>query len=287
MFRINHNIASLNSRRHLGNTEKDVRGAVERLSSGLRINHAAEDPAALFVSEQMRAQLAAARQANRNVAQAIAMLQTMEGGLEQLTDMFVRLKELAIQAADGSYSDSQRSLGIQVEAEELVSEIDRILDGITFNGIGLFNPPPPTLTFQVGELAQDRLGFTLDTVDTDVLLGSFTSRFTALGGTLTAAYVDIVSIPDLLTQIGSAIDFVVAARARVGAFQNRLERTGTNLEVQIENVTNAESIIRDADMATETSALVRAQILVQSGTSVLNQANLMSQNILTLLQAIG
>ncbi|MDA1190544.1 MAG: flagellin [Candidatus Poribacteria bacterium] len=292
MFRINQNLLSINSQRHLTRTEMDMRTSIERMSSGLRINKAADDATGLFISEQMRGQIAAFKAANRNVANAVSMMQVMEGGMDQLTSMLVRMKELAIQAADGGYQDLQRINGIQVEGEELVAEMDRIIAGIKFNGITLFNPPPLAVTFQVGEYNQDRIAVGLSTMNTNVLLGAFTSRFVALGGSIgvgssSAAFVNVNSIPNFLTQINSAIDFVVSARARVGAFQNRLQRTEANIRLQIENTTNAESVIRDADFAAETAALVRAQILVQAGTSVLNQANLLPQNVLSLLSSFG
>ena len=122
MFRINQNLMSINSRRHLGRTDRDMRRSVERMSSGLRINRAADDAAGMFVSEQMRGQIAAFKQANRNVAQAVSLMQVMEGGLDKITGMLIRMKELAIQAADGSYQPAQRIQGIQVEGEQLVAE---------------------------------------------------------------------------------------------------------------------------------------------------------------------
>jgi flagellin len=290
MFRINNNIASLQSQRHLRRSGADMVSSIEKMSSGLRINRAAQDAAGMFVSEQMRAQIAAFRQANRNVAQAVSLLQVMEGGLEQMTGMLTRLKELAIQAADGVYSDIQREKGIQVEGEQLVAEIDRIIQGIKFNGISLFIPPPTSITFQVGEYTFDKINFGVITMDTNELLGIFTSNFAALGGTATGAYLGAnrgTTMDNYLAQLNSAIDFVVSVRAKVGAVQNRLERTSANIQLQMENTTAAESVIRDADMAEETSALTRAQILVQAGTAVLNQANLLPQNALALLGALG
>lgn len=287
MFRINHNITALQSQRYLGRTSAEVSKAIEHMSSGLRINRASEDAAGMFVSEQMRSQIAAFKQANRNVAQGVSLLQVMEGGLEQMSGILTRLKELAIQAANGTYTDAQREKGIQVEGEQLVAEMDRIISGIKFNGISLLVPPPTNVTFQVGELVIDKINFGIITMDTNVILGGFTQHFTALGGALTAAYLNMPSIDAYLDQINSAIDFIVSVRSKLGAVQNRLERTSDNIQLQIENTTNAESVIRDSDMAEETSALTRAQILVQAGTALLNQANLLPQNALALLQAIG
>jgi flagellin len=287
MFRINTNVTALNAQRHLDSAGVDTKKVVEHLSSGLRINRAADDSAGMFVSEQMRSQIAAFKAANRNVAQAVSLLQVMEGGIEQMTGILTRLKELGIQAADGTYSPTQREKGIQVEADQLYSEMDRIVRGIKFNGISLFVPPPTSITFQVGENTFDKINFGVVTVDTNTLFGNFSAWFnTTVVGSM--AYVQMPTIVDsFLTQIQSAIDFVVSVRAKIGAVQNRLERTGANIGIQIENTTNAESVIRDADFAAETSALVRAQILVQAGTSVLNQANLLPQNALNLLSALG
>jgi len=287
MFRINTNVSSLMTQRHLRLSGIDTTRSIARLASGLRINRAADDAAAMFISEQMRSQLVAYKQANRNVAQAVSLLQVMEGGLETLTGILTRMKELAIEAADGAYNNTQRQHGIQVEADQLVQEIDRIISGIQYNGISLFVPPPTSITFQVGEYTFDKLNFSLMTVNSDILLGTFTSMFNVLTAN-EMAYVTMPHIVDsFLTQIQSAIDFVVSGRSRIGAVQNRLERTSMNLDINIENTTNAESVIRDADMAAETSALTRAQILVQAGTAVLNQANLLPQNVLNLLGALG
>lgn len=305
MFRINNNISSLVAQRHLNVTSKNTTTAIERLSSGLRINRAADDAAAMFVSEQMRSQIAALKQANRNVAQATTLLQVMEGGLDQLTGMLTRLKELAIQAADGTYSDGQRQKGIQVEADQLVQEIERVMKGITFNGITLFPTVNGGITFQVGEFTFDKIELPLNQLTTYSLLGSIAGLFNqtgvtqmayvlmnpantgtvTLGGGTISAGAPFVNL--FLNQIATAIDSVVSQRTRLGAIQNRLERTAQAIAINIENTTNAESVIRDADMAAEVSALIRAQILAQAGTSVLNQANLLSQNALNLLAALG
>lgn len=288
MFRINTNVTALNAQRHLNNAGVDTKKVVEHLSSGLRINRAADDSAGMFVSEQMRSQIAAFKAANRNVAQAVSLLQVMEGGIEQMTGILTRLKELTIQAADGTYSPAQREKGIQVEADQLYFEMNRIVQGIKFNGISLFVPPPTSITFQVGENSIDKINFGIVTVDTATLFGTFASMFNVGTAVTAMAFVQMPTIVDsFLTQIQSAIDFVVSVRAKIGAVQNRLERTGANIGIQVENTTNAESVIRDADFAAETSALVRAQILVQAGTSVLNQANLLPQNALSLLSALG
>lgn len=288
MFRVNNNISSLVAQRHLGATSKSTQTTIERLSSGLRINKAADDAAAMFVSEQMRSQIAALKQANRNTAQATTLLQVMEGGLDQLTSMMTRLKELAIQAADGSYSPSQREKGIQVEADQLVLEMDRVMRGITFNGITLFPSASSSITFQVGEYTFDKINMAISAFSVGSMLGTFAQMFNVGTAVTAMVFVQMPTIVDaFMSQIASGIDAVITQRARLGAIQNRLERTSTAISINVENTTNAESVIRDSDMAAETSALVRAQILAQAGTAVLNQANLLSQNALNLLSSLG
>ncbi|MBM3216538.1 flagellin FliC, partial [Candidatus Poribacteria bacterium] len=273
--------------RHLSTSGRDTTRAIEHLSSGLRINKAADDAAGMFVSEQMRSQIAAYKAANRNVAQASSLLQVMEGGLDQMTSMLTRLKELAIQAADGAYSPAQREKGIQVEADQLVQEMDRIMRGITFNGITLFPTTGTSMTFQIGEYTWDKIGLPLNALTVGAMLGTFNALFN-VATAASMAYVQMPTIVDaFMTQVASAIDTVVSQRARLGAVQNRLDRTSQSIMINTENTMNAESVIRDADVASETSALVRAQILAQAGTAVLNQANLLSQNALNLLSSLG
>jgi flagellin len=248
---------------------------------------ASDDAAAMFVSEQMRSQIVAYKQANRNVASAASLLQVMEGGLETMANTLTRLKELAIEAADGSYSGVQREKGIQVEADQLVQEMERILKGVQFNGIPLFPATASTLTFQVGEYIDDKIGINLAGFNSAAFFGTFAAMFNQASSS-NMAYVQMPTIVDaFMTQIQSAINLVVMERARLGAVQNRLERTADSIAVAQENTANAESVIRDADMAQETAALIRAQILAQAGTAVLSQAYLLNQNALSLLSSIG
>ena len=509
MFRISTNVAALSSMRYLSKTGRDIVEITERLSSGLRVNKARDDAAAMFISEQLRSQIATLKQANRNVGQAATLLQVMEGGLEQMTGILTRLKELAIQAADGAYSDAQRLKGIQVEGDQLIAELNRLVAGITFNGITLFPDNDTSLTFQVGETQNDRVNLGLSRINADTMLDQFATKVgfikdssaltgtdvdvsvtgqmtfntggggtngalltelnvgdlvhftdgtvdrqffvasitddntaqldmelegqlsivagsgiiqgvgtkfqnqvkagdtiilgngvtytvdsvdsntqlsvtlasgteetftgsariefgalvdttdttvtltgqlsttngsttvTGIGtkfteevkvgdtidlngnslvvsgvdsdtqltlsaaatatdsgtGTITRAGVKRVDaagqflatdqVQDFLNQIADGIDTVISQRARLGAIQSRLERAAETNAIQVENALNADSVIRDADMAEEISNLVRAQILAQAGTSVLNQANLLPQNVLNLLAALS
>ena len=276
MFRINHNVTAMNARRHLGAADIETRRSTERLSSGLRINRAADDAAGLFVSEQMRAKIKGLEQANRNVQSAISLFQTAEGGMEQIAGMLIRLKELAISSADGTYTDVSRS-GVQLEVDALLQEIDRISTTTTFNGQSLLEGT--VFTFQVGDQgsADNRINITIGPVTTGVILE----------GVASADFANQVSAIQVITSIELGVVSLASVRTQVGAAQNRLERTVSNIQVQLENTQNAESVIRDADLATETSALVRAQILIQAGTAVMNQANLLPQNVLSLLNSIS
>ena len=439
MFRINSNVPALNSMRQVQKTGEDIARTTERLSSGLRINHATDDAPGMFVSEQLRAQLATLKVANQNIAQAGAFVQVMEGGLDQLTGIMTRLKELSIRAADGSASPDMRERGIQVEADQLIAELDRMVSSITYADQSLFPANATSITFQVGESSADRVSIRLSGVNKDTLLDQFATKVgfitasTSLTGasgfdvsgtgeisasaagegrflnevrggnllqfdgleyfiqtvsdndtaqldmtlegkltvsldndimrgvgtkftrqvragdditmvidgnarTFTVASVDsdrqltlaapvtsaelgsrrtftgdgtadlssapvtaadigradqagqylqIGSIQDFLDQIASGIDTIIAQRARLGAIQGRIERASETASIQIENLSNAESVIRDADMAAEISALVRAQVLAQTGTSILNVANLQPQTVLNLLAALG
>jgi flagellin len=278
MFRINQNVLSINARRHLGITSRDAGNTMERLSSGLRIRRAADDAAGLFVSEHMRAKIAGLKQANQNIQQAISLFQTAEGGMEQLGAMLIRLKELAVEAADGSFSDTNRG-AIAREADALILEMARIADSTTYNGMTLLSGTNGTgFTFQVGDESgsSSRIGLVFGPVLTGALIPGVVSNDWAGQGSAIV----------VINSIEVAIASLAAVRTQVGAAQNRLERALLNVQQSIENHTNSESIIRDADFAAETAALTRAQILIQAGTSVLSQANLLPQNAISLLQRL-
>ena len=286
MFRINTNIASLNAQRNLTNVSNDVSTRLGRLSSGLRINSAADDAAGLTASEAMRAQLTGQRAASDNISRAITLLQTADSGLEQIGNMLVRLKELATQAADDTLNSSNRS-GISAEAQALVREIERIAESTNFNGTALINSGMGSvgLTFFIGDGASgvsstnQSAGIALKGVDFAA------SGLGSIGGNpvniTVADFMSRSSAEVLVTAADSAANSIAQIRTEIGAFQNRLERTQSNLQVAIENTANAESTIRDADFASEAAALTRAQILLQAGTSMLAQANMLPQAALT------
>jgi flagellin len=276
IFRINNNIASINAQRHLNRNSIDLNRSLERLSSGLRINKAADDAAGLSISEVLRAELRGLKQASRNTSRAAAMIQTIEGGYDEIGRILGRLKELAVQAADGSLSDTDRD-AIEVEVVQQLEEIDRIANSTTFNGmLPLATSGSSTYTFQVGAGGDsDQIAITIQGAQTGAL-ASLSSISSADFGTSVGASTAIGIIDDAIVSLSMS-------RADIGAFQNRLERAASNIAIMIENTQASDSVIRDADVAAETAEMTRAQILVQAGTSMLAQANLTPQNALSLL----
>ena len=292
MFRVNTNVTSINAQRNLFQTSLELSRQMERLSSGLRINHAADDPAGLTAAEGMRAQLAGQSTANDNMSRAITLLQTADSGLEQIGSMLIRLKELAEQAADGTLNQSNRS-GLSTEAAALIAEIDRIASSTTFNGISLIDSAGTSgsrtnLTFYVGD------GTASSTSGTQVIglalkgvvfttggLGSIGD--TAFNFTV-ADFLGQVSAQALVTSIDQAVTSLATIRTDVGAFQNRIERSQAYTQAAMENATRSLSVIRDTDFALAASAFTRAQILSQVGAQMLLQANFMPALALQLIQ---
>ena len=276
MFRINTNILALVAQRHLFSASADIQLHLERLSSGLRINRAADDPAGLSAGDAMRSQLAGQRTASRNISRAVTLLQTADGALEQIGSMMLRLKELAVQAADDTLSSSNRS-GISAEASALVVEIERIAQSTTFNGTQLLATSGSTgLTFFIGDgtpttvISSQSAGVAIKGVN------FIASGIGTIGGTAVA-----LTVADFMTRASAeapgqvadnAAGLVAQARTGIGAFQNRMEYAQSSLMVAIENTAAAESVIRDADFAAEVAALTRAQILMQAATSMLDMA---------------
>ena len=291
MFRINTNVLSITGQRNLFQTSKDLTTRMERLSSGLRINHAADDPGGVTASEGLRSQLAGQRTANDNMSRAITLLQTADSGLEQIGNMLIRLKELAEQSADGTLNASNRS-GLSTEAAALVAEIERIASSTTFNGISLLDSAGSTgsrtnLTFYIGDGTGVAAGS--DMVAGLALKGVV---FTAAGiGTIgdtvfkltVSDFLGQVSAQGLVTTIDAAVTSLATIRTDVGAFQNRIERSQANIQSAIENTARSQSSIRDADFALEASAMTRAQIMAQTGASMLSQANVLPQLALSLI----
>ncbi len=281
--RIFNNIASLNAQRILGINNDRLALSVERISSGIRVNRAADDAAGLGISEALRSDIRALRQAVRNSNDGIALINVAEGALNEQSSILIRLRELASQAATGTVGSTERAT-IQLEFNALRNEIDRISATTQFNGQGLVDGSLASTVSSANQVliqvgidsgANSRINLNEQinlTAVTSSSLGIDTLSVTAAAQALTT-----------LDTINTAISKVTQARGQVGAVQNRLTRSVGNLSVSIENLQAAESSIRDADIAKEIADLTRNQILVQSATAMVGQANLIPQSILLLL----
>ncbi len=278
-MRINTNVAAMNTLRVLAGTDQAVTRSIGRLSSGFRINRAADDAAGLAIANQLRADLGAMRQATRNAEQANSLLQVAEGGATGIQNILVRMKELASQASSDNVDDTGRGR-IDIEFQELVLEIDRIADSTEFSGTVLLDGGAGTLDFIVGAsstIANDTISIT----------GANLDLTTATLGVSGGANDDVLTKADAQAMLGlidTAITAVSDVFAEVGAKQNRIEIALTQARITVENTAAAESVIRDADMAAEFTELTKNQILAQSGISVLAQANAQAQSVLSLLQ---
>jgi len=268
---INTNVGALNANRNLNFNNTQMGKTMEKLSSGFRINRAADDAAGLAISEKMRFQINGLTQAQRNAQDGISLIQTAEGALTEVHSMLQRLNTLANQAANGTYDDTDRAK-IQLEVNELVGEISNIASTVNFNGIDLLKSAA-TVSFQIGSDANTTISIDLKAMTTTAL---GINTLSVSGATASAANTAIAAIK-------SAISTVSTQRATFGAVQNRLEHTVNNLGVMVENLSASESRIRDADMATEMTAFTKNQILVQAGTAMLAQANSAPQSVLKLL----
>jgi flagellin len=278
-LRINTNVPSVNAQRSLRLTRQALDKSLERLSSGSRINRAGDDAAGLAISESLKAQIRGMKQAERNAYDGISMVQVAEGGLTEITNITVRLRELAVQAASDTIGPNERRF-LNVEYEALLNEIDRISNSTEFNKVPLLNGAGGVIDIQVGtgnNPSTDRITF--DPSATNV-------SSTALGLNLTNV-LDKNAAQSSLAFIDKAISGVSSIRADFGAMQNRLQSTVNNAAISIENISAANSRIRDTDMAEETAELTKQNILAQAGTSVLAQANNSGAGALQLLQAMS
>jgi flagellin len=262
-LRINSNIEAFNAHRQLAMTSDRVSKSMERLSSGYRINRAADDAAGLAISEKLRGQIRGLSQAQRNAQDGVSLVQTAEGSLNEVHSMLQRVRELAVQYQNGTLSTSDRA-AITAEAAQLQSEIERIGTGADFNGIKLLNGST-TISFQVGANDNDTISVTTASLGNKV------------------GNIDI-SQTNAISAIDAAIQNVSTMRSTFGAVQNRLEHTMNNLATYQENLTASESRIRDVDMASEMVEFSKNQILQQAGTSMLAQANQAPQAVLSLLR---
>ncbi len=280
---INHNMSSMFANRTLGLSTAEVQGNIAKLSSGEKINRAGDDASGLAVSEKMRAQIRGLNQANRNTQNGISFIQTTEGYLQETTDILQRVRELAVQSANGIYTDEDR-MQIQVEVSQLVAEVDRIASQAQFNGMNML-----TGRFAQNSVSNEVMRFHVG--------ANMDQRVTAYVGTMTAQALGLratqdekldISTPDsaniAIGTIDNALKIVNKQRADLGAYQNRLEETSFGLGIAAENTQSSESRIRDTDMAAEMVEYTKNSILVQSGTAMLAQANNESNTVLSLLR---
>jgi flagellin len=275
-MRIQHNITALNAANKLKANENTVSKNIQKLSSGYRINSAADDAAGLAVSEKMRSQINGLSQAEDNTANGISLIQTAEGGLNETSSILQRMNTLAVESANGTYKDADRT-NLQMEITSLNTEIDRIASSTKFNEISLLDGSLGTtaLTFQVGAENTSAQQASLSIANMD-------------SSTLGVSAVDISSqtgAQDAIDTIKTALATVSTARAKLGALQNELEHTANNLGTMSENLSSAESTIRDVDMTDEYVQYSKNQILAQAANSMLAQSNAQPQNVLTLLKS--
>jgi len=268
-LRINTNVASLNSSRTLQRSTLDLNKSLERLSSGLRINRASDDAAGLAIAEGFRSQVRGSQTAQRNAQDGVSLVQTAEGALSETTNILQRVRELAVQASNGTQSTNNRT-ALNTEVQQLLAQIDDIALDTEFNGLRVLSSAQ-TVTLQAGPFTSQTLAISVSGAKTSDL------------GVSAVAVSSVALAVAAISTIDVALQSVNSLRSTLGAFQNRLEFTINTLAIQEENAAASESAIRDADIAQETIRFTRNQILVSAGTSVLAQANLVPQTALTLL----
>jgi flagellin len=290
---VNHNISALNANRQIFVTELSMEKSLQRLASGLRINTAGDDAAGLAISERLRSQIKGLDQAKRNAQDAISLLQTAESSMSEITSMLQRLRELSIQSSNDTNTSDDRTL-IQTEVDQIILEIDRLSSSASFAGLSLLDGRfsstqggqsatvwQGSLVFQVGANkrssvtdTRNQLSVSIATMNAQALA---VNTMSSNGMTSRAAAISAIAVVD------AALVTLSTRRATLGAYYNRVEHTVKSLAIEHENVTAAESRIRDVDMATEMMNFTKTQILMQSGTAMLAQANLKPQFVLQLL----
>jgi flagellin len=273
-MRINHNIQALNAYKNLSTNQMNTSKSLEKLSSGLRINRAADDAAGLAISEKMRSQIRALDMAERNALDGISLIQTAEGGMQEVHSMLQRMRELAVQSSNGTYQDTEDRAYLDAEVQQLKQEIDRISQTTQFNGTQLLDGQTKDLQFQISPEAPD-LALKLD------IIGDVTLNNLKINGTKIGTADDATSS---IEEIDDAIKLVSQYRSTLGAAQNRLEHAMSNISTMNENLTASESRIRDVDMAQEMTEFTKNNILNQAAQAMLAQANQLPQGILQLLK---
>ena len=270
-IRINTNVSSLNTQRHLSNTSNAYTKSMEKLSSGLRINRAGDDAAGLAISEGLKADIRSLDQAGRNAADGISLVQTGEGALDEVSSILLRMKELSEQSMNGTLSDTDRGF-LDSEFTALSSEVDRIAAGTEFNGVSLLNGTLD-VDIQVG----------IGTGTADQVSVALSTNMNAAGIGISAGIGSASDAGTAMGEIDAAIESVTTARADFGAVQNRLESSIRTISMTSENLSAANSRIRDVDIAKETSKMTSNQILQQAGVSMLSQANMSSNLAMALM----
>ncbi|NPC94312.1 flagellin Hag [Bacillus sp. WMMC1349] len=274
-MRINHNIAALNTLNRLSSNNAASQKSMEKLSSGLRINRAGDDAAGLAISEKMRGQIRGLEMSSKNAQDGISLIQTAEGALTETHAILQRVRELAVQAGNTGTEQNEDRTAIQAEVTALINEIDGISTRTEFNGKKLLNGSVPSFTFQIGANATQQLNVTINDMDATAL---GVNAIDVTGFTAAGAFDTQIALID------TAITTVSTQRANLGAVQNRLEHTINNLGAASENLTAAESRIRDVDMAKEMSQFTKNNILSQASQAMLAQANQQPQSVLQLLR---
>jgi flagellin len=272
---INTNISALKAANASNAANKMLGTAMERLSSGKRINSAKDDAAGLAIATSMTAQVRGMNQAIRNSNDGIALAQTAEGALSEVTNMLQRIRELAVQSASGTYDDATDRAYMQTEVDELTAQIDQVITNSEFNGVKLFDGSVASVTIQTGASAADTV---------DLTMADLTGLAASGGGAGSYDVSSASAANGLLTTIDGELDDINSARSTLGAGQNRLESVVNNLTSNATNLSDARSRIEDADYSAETTAMAKAQILSQASTAMIAQANQSQQNVLSLLR---
>lgn len=281
---INHNMSAAYANRNLGIRGAETQTSIERLSSGMRINRAADDASGLAVSEKLRSQVRGLNQASRNIQNAVSFIQTTEGFLQNTQDIMHRIRELAVQSANGIYTAEDR-MQIQVEVSQLIDEVNRIASHAQFNGMNMLTGGFATDSM-TGQVMQFQVGSNMDQSER-VFIGTMTAE--ALGIANIQGSGENLSLADpeaantAIGAVDSALRQISQQRADLGAYQNRFEMAQKGVDIAAENLQAAESRIRDADMASEMVTFVRNQILTQANTAMLAQANMQAQSALQLI----
>jgi flagellin len=275
-LRINTNIASINAQRNLHQSNREVQKSISRLSSGERIVNAADDAAGLAIGTNLKAQIRGTRQATRNANDGIAVIQTAEGGMNEVSQILIRLRELSVQAASDTLGDTERGF-LDREVQQLKSEVNRIAESTNFNGTPLLNGEASegTMQFHVGAASGDENIISYEVSDSNVRAGEIGIDGVAVNSREGAL--------DTMDSVDAALDNVNSMRANLGALQNRLQSTVRSLRISTENLSDAKSRVMDTDVAAETANYTKNNILQNAGISTLSQANAAPQNALKLI----